>query len=759
MPEVKSTYNFVPAPSESEVFNPPWADQVSHDVPFKDGESGEITLRITAETPIFIRNGHTQEEAEQARKILENGGAEDKAEEDILDKYLSFSHVQKADREKEYFIPATSIKGMVRNVLEIMTNSRMKQVEDDVFSLRYIDEGKYKTEIKNVKPGFLIKNETGWIIEECRYGRIRTSDLESSLKQLRDMTTTQKYQQFGIANLRQKFQDTGRRLQNGDKLFVKTSTGTIDGAIVFFGDIGGKKYDFVFYDENRVEHEVPQNIINKFKIVDAKYAKEAALNPDGAPQIETPFNFFIKNRINKIPVFFNSKNNTVRHFGFSKMYKIVAEKSIHQIQGFDRFSNGQLKRKYKKDLAETIFGLANQHRESIKGRVFISNAFSKNAISSNTVMVKTLGSPKASYFPFYLEQDKGARDKIETSPDYKGRPKGNYKSYFNPENGLRGFKRYPVHRRADLSIEEFSKITSAFFPLKEDTTFNCKIRFHNLKEAEIGALLSAITFHGNEEGHFHNIGLGKPLGFGKVKLELNEISIEGNNNLRKLKAKYLASFEKLMIEKVNKYWLKSKPLVELFATASIPKSDEHLKYPKIEDDSDVNEFRDYILNHQYLQDYSDINDNYTPISSQLELEEKILQQEKKIAIKQRNKELEKIEIEKKQQEKERIIKNQELKAIAKEQDLNLSGETFSQIKSQLNAHFKKYKIKKEPDKLLAKKQQDELVAVLKNIPRDWIFKKGEVHLPFKKFPWTDLTKWLGPNRAKALYKEITGKEP
>lgn len=58
---VKSVYNFVPAPKENEVFKPEWAKQVSHDIPFSDGESGEIEIKITAETPVFIRNGHSKD--------------------------------------------------------------------------------------------------------------------------------------------------------------------------------------------------------------------------------------------------------------------------------------------------------------------------------------------------------------------------------------------------------------------------------------------------------------------------------------------------------------------------------------------------------------------------------------------------------------------------------------------------------------------------------------------------------------------------
>jgi len=42
---VNSTYNFVPAPTEAEVYKPNWSNQVSHDIPFSDGESGEIELQ------------------------------------------------------------------------------------------------------------------------------------------------------------------------------------------------------------------------------------------------------------------------------------------------------------------------------------------------------------------------------------------------------------------------------------------------------------------------------------------------------------------------------------------------------------------------------------------------------------------------------------------------------------------------------------------------------------------------------------------
>src|SRR5690625_5288685 len=112
---VKSVYNFVPAPQEDEVFTPEWANQVSHDVPFSDGESGEIELKITAETPIFIRNGHSQDDADIFEYYQKNPDKKPSEEEqERIDQYLSFSNYK-----GKYFIPGSSLKGMFRNVLEI----------------------------------------------------------------------------------------------------------------------------------------------------------------------------------------------------------------------------------------------------------------------------------------------------------------------------------------------------------------------------------------------------------------------------------------------------------------------------------------------------------------------------------------------------------------------------------------------------------------------------------------------------------------
>ena len=91
---MKSPFNFVPL--SNEVFYPDWSDLISHDIPFRDGRSGSIELKITALTPVFVRNGHTRAD-----------------KEDWTSDYTSFSHTS----DGRFFIPATSISCHVNGLI------------------------------------------------------------------------------------------------------------------------------------------------------------------------------------------------------------------------------------------------------------------------------------------------------------------------------------------------------------------------------------------------------------------------------------------------------------------------------------------------------------------------------------------------------------------------------------------------------------------------------------------------------------------
>ena len=138
---IKAPYNFVPL--NKKVFYPPWAEQISHDIPFSDGESGEIEVIITAKSPIFVRN-HSSDKNNASEEFCNYKG--------------------------QYYIPGSSIKGMVRNVLEIMSFSQLKTDMNKKFSYRDFNEPNYKRKLlnntNNIHMGWLRYINNQWQIED-----------------------------------------------------------------------------------------------------------------------------------------------------------------------------------------------------------------------------------------------------------------------------------------------------------------------------------------------------------------------------------------------------------------------------------------------------------------------------------------------------------------------------------------------------------------------------------------------------------------
>ena len=169
---------------------------------------------------------------------------------------------------------------------------------------------------------------------------------------------------------------------------------------------------------------------------------------------------------------------------------------------------------------------------------------------------------------------------------------------------IRGYKRYPVHStiKKSLLTNENEKVRTKFKPLDAGTVFKGKIRFHNLKKAEIGALLSALTFHGQSENCFHNIGMAKPLGYGKIKIELSM------PNLAHTQQEYLDAFES-EITKAIPNWKNAPQLTELFAMCKEDQTkDRFLIYQKLEK---PNEFVNAKKAKEYLFPYSRFGNKQT----------------------------------------------------------------------------------------------------------------------------------------------------
>ena len=541
---VNSPYNFIPATPEAEVYIPKWRKHISHDIPFSDGESGEIAITITAQTPIFIRDGHQLDQETE-----------------------EFSHFIKNNR-LQYFIPATSLKGMIRNVMEILSKSQMKMINDHRYSFRDLSKGSlYRDEYDSskVRCGWLVQDEDEkWIIEDCGEPSYITHEeidelchaqlgVETQFKDTFDAAIDRRFQKHYKCGIN-KYRYLKRKTK---KLFNKLNLNGSAGTLIFTGQPGqrnhqteqGKNGEFLFSGQVIKTIEVTETKQKEFRFIYLDHDERA---------ISEEWKYWrpLLNKGQKIPVFFSTTEaDHLLHFGLAFMYKLPFKHSVQELLPYRdyRFEN--------MDMTEAIFGQVDGPQGALKGRVFFSHALAEadTIVRSDKQVREILASPKASFYPFYLQQSN---------------PVQRYSTYLNGDAKLRGFKRYPIRDKVDTSDytpqqRANGKVFCKFRPLGKGAVFQGKIRFHNLRPPEIGALLSALTFHGSNKS-MHALGAAKPFGYGVVKVE----AILNEKGLKKSKDKYLAMFEELM---GGEDWLQSPALTELAAMTQV--THESLEYP------------------------------------------------------------------------------------------------------------------------------------------------------------------------------------
>ncbi len=546
-------YNFVPL--NKKVVLPHWVNQISHDVPFKDGESGEFKVRITAKTPIFIKDGLSKEE--EKRKYRNEA-------QTIPHEFCQF--------DGKYYIPGSSIKGMVRNVLEIMSFGRMDKVNDHRYAIRDLNNKElYQSHFgtDKVYGGWLKKDEnnqytiSGWDFP----GRISHKELQSKYKvdfdtyfseggtfnpkQDTEKAGKKKYDKFGNIDRKGHFSFLKEDVMRNIYTVTEDENQGKQGELVFTGQSGfrefnqrqgkmvGHFYEFIFFEkEDQLPLTVDDKIMKNFFFayfdkdknrhsVDWKWRK---------PQLDQG---------KKIPIFFQTdSNNQVIHLGLSYLYKLPYKYSVKESIDMHQKGRGI-------DLSDAIFGYTDDQNGSLKGRVHIGHAFATNNPRPIQPVTAVLSSPKASYYPNYMEQNvkNGKTNRYNTFMDVAP---------------IAGWKRYPIkeqpiaNARPDKSTD---KIITKFKPLETGSEFELTVRYHNLRKVELGALISALTFH-NTSGVYHSIGMGKPLGYGVIDIELEKIPS---------KEEWLETYEAYMDAALGhsaNLWYKSDQIKELFTMNS-----------------------------------------------------------------------------------------------------------------------------------------------------------------------------------------------
>lgn len=576
---IKSPFNFVPL--SDKVFFPDWAGYVSHDVPFSDGVSGRVDLTITALSPIFVRNGAERDEGKAA----------------------DFSHVVDEGGVRRFFIPATSIKGEVRNLMEILSFAKMQVDTRARFARRDLtsnDDYPLKDKQKDILCGWLRCEGDGYVIEDCgKPMRISHVAIDEYVGRPVMRSHFSKRSRFNIEKIQEDGNDPKtaafkcslvddvkldgltfsfvKELRDGQSLVEVDAGGDIKGTIVLTGQPSqweepgcgknhGKFYEFVFPDKNGRE----------FRVQDMETFRFLYRDTPEWPRLER-----LLNSERGVPVFFRVEGDHVKDFGITFLYKLPYERSVRESLPDDHRNDAL-------DLPECIFGTAaGEGDDSLRGRVQFGNAFAVRAQEGEEVSL-VLGSPKASYLPMYVRQDVGSQAKVSK-----------YKTYDNGHPS--GWKRYHVRQKPWAAKTGDPKLDTMFRPLLPGATFEGAVYFHNLRPAELGALLSALTFHNSPQA-YHQLGLAKPYGYGRCKygVRLHAHPLAGGE--ARDADFYMGCFESLMDKHLEPMqWCKTEGVCALMAMATTLCPDEpRFRYMVLDCATGKNEFKDAKKNNEAL---------------------------------------------------------------------------------------------------------------------------------------------------------------
>lgn len=186
------------------------------------------------------------------------------------------------------------------------------------------------------------------------------------------------------------------------------------------------------------------------------------------------------------------------------------------------------------DLAEAIFGFVDQaknDRSAVAGRVSVTDAVfqgkdPKQAVMDEMVLSdQALSGPKPTTVQHYLTQ---------SAPDYPENLK-HYDSDPNTETNLRGHKFYWHVGASDEFQKRLSRVPklrdgdnhNVFKPVKPNQTFSFDVHFENLYPHELGALLWVLDKASGS--HRLKLGMGKPFGLGSIEINY-DVALSDRHN-------------------------------------------------------------------------------------------------------------------------------------------------------------------------------------------------------------------------------------
>lgn len=563
----RAPYNFVPL-TEAMVDARPPLDQDT----YAGGYTGWIDLTIETCSPTYVRGMLTEEQLKEQAEVQDKVEQEEMSQEekiawekDFKKRTSPFYSIgkEKTEGHPAPVIPGSSLRGMVRTLVEVIGHGRMRWVgSEPTFTYRAVAapandplRDPYREVVgafaRNVSAGYLKQEGDKWFVQPAYHPQDQGWAERGSFLKVKQKGITAgaitgflpfDHKDYKPGWFQVSFDADNRSGKRGKYTAItditdRRATGRYRGVLVCSGNMlevdkgttkSPRKNHALIMEENPKVNptEIDDQAIKDYLAGLTPFQKEELKAWGGEKGC-------LKNGA---PVFYVTEGKKVVYFGHSPNFRIPARlHGSNRASTPDDFVPNHLKTNPQPDLTDAIFGWVeeeNDHKQRYgpegqrAGRVFFTDACFIDAMegvwySNNPVTPHVLAGPKPTTFQHYLTQDntEGHNPNDKQSLAHYGT---------NPqETGIRGYKFYWVKgNNLDLSAShnerEHPTQLTQIIPVQAGVRFKGRIHFEQLREEELGILLWALQLPGPQADTYrHRLGMGKPLGMGVVKLAAN----------------------------------------------------------------------------------------------------------------------------------------------------------------------------------------------------------------------------------------------
>jgi CRISPR-associated protein (TIGR03986 family) len=164
---------------------------------------------------------------------------------------------------------------------------------------------------------------------------------------------------------------------------------------------------------------------------------------------------------------------------------------------------------------------------SVRSRVsFTSGLLEDKSQAPGKYILRPLDKPKPTTSAFYLKRADGntlTKEDNYNSKEVKISGRKFYLDHGRQKKENKLYEKYTTTPSKDIPASKLNSSVEAF----DRGSFTFSVKFTNLQEAELGALLWSLQL---EEGMNHHLGYGKPLGLGSVTMDVDKLLIEEDHD-------------------------------------------------------------------------------------------------------------------------------------------------------------------------------------------------------------------------------------